>query len=857
MYEGYGSAPRDAASAGGYRRSPPRHADPRDGEYRRSRKGHQSPSRSLNYDDEDQNHYNNDAGGANYYNAPSALEPEDAFGGGGHRGGYPGSRGGSARDAGYDRSRRSARSPAGGRYIDDHRDGSHARQPYGPPGKAIILEDIPDDATERDILYGLDYITRDRHVSSDKVKVARLRYDHNGRRIAFVEFHRRADAESFIEAHHPEVSFPLEHSRGVDSELITCGISFNRARNELETAREPLRDDEEWDCTRCGAMNYPHRAVCFKCKSERLDNEGYGRDYGTSSGPFLTGETDECPQQLPSQYLVVRGLEGSVTEQVLANGIMKLFLDTSSEPTREAPVSTNKLKSTAPTSGTAGLGAKPGSLRRVFLMRDRRSDESWRYGFAEFATVEDAKAAAAKFRASARFTIASKPVMVAFIHTGVFVPAFDADPIPKLSFTPIYNPTLRLKYWDERAYPSVLVVSIDPALDGPSPDKQAVNDDVGGTGKGGKGTPGAKKAKKEKEQAAANKAIAMMPQMQMWAKKSAELHGVKQKLGVDTPSAEDKPEVVSPAAIQREELEDIQPDGPLNPNWTDRYLSYADWDRMACLLCDWEVPAQQVIDDHGYPQYQRKDILIDHEVRVHGHYKDTDTKEKAAAKLAALGKEPQSIIRRTPRLRSEIPPVYVSYADFDALRCHLCRRTFKHAQTIWRHEQESELHKRMLEDSKNKERAEAELREKGKAPHTMVPDSKTQQQQNRYRDRAQERRQAFRQPNKPSAQQAKGTAEKRKEPVAVAEEAPAKKSKGAGMLAKMGWTAGVGLGAEGAGRTEAIAAEAYAPGVGLGAEGGKLGDATDEAARKTRGNFSDFVEKTRDKARERYERLDK
>ncbi|KAK3363380.1 hypothetical protein B0T25DRAFT_39020 [Lasiosphaeria hispida] len=839
------------------------------------KKDHQSPPRSLNYDDEDQDHYNNNnnEGVANYYNANSSLDPEVAFAGGGYRGGYPGSRGGSARDAGFDRSRRPARSPVGARYTDEHRDGSHVRQPYGPPAKAIILEDIPDDATERDILYGLDYITRDRHMSSDKVKVARLRYDHNGRRIAFVEFHRRADAENFMETYHPEVSFSLEHSRGVDSELITCGISFNRARDELETAREPLREDEEWDCTRCGAMNYPHRAVCFQCKTERLgafqpvnlpyssltlaDNDGYGRDYGASAGPLLTGETDECPQQLPSQYLVVRNLEGSVTEQVLANGIMKLFLDASSEPTKEAPSSTNKLRSTAPTSGTAGLGAKPGSLRRVFLMRDRRSDESWRYGFAEFATVEDAKAATAKFRASARFTIASKPVMVAFIHTGVFVPAFDADPNPKFSFSPIYNPTLRLKYWDERAYPSVLVVSTDLALDGSSPDKQAANDDAGGAGKGAKGASGAKRAKKEKEQAAANKAIAMMPQMQMWAKKSAELHGVKRKLGVDSPSAEDKAEAVSPAATQREDLEDIQPDGPLNPNWTDRYLSHADWDRVACLLCDWEVPAQQVIDDHGYSPYQRKDILIDHEVRVHGHYKDIETKEKAAAKLAALGKEPRSVVRRTPRLRSEVPPAYVSFADFDALRCHLCRRNFKHAQTIWRHEQESELHKRMLEDSKNKERAEAELREKGKALPTMVPDTKTQQQQNRYRDRAQERRQAFRQPNKPSAQQAKGTAEKRKELVAVVEESPAKKSKGAGMLAKMGWTAGVGLGAESAGRTEAIAAEAYAPGVGLGAEGGKLGDATDEAARKTRGNFSDFVEKTRDKARERYERLDR
>lgn len=42
----------------------------------------------------------------------------------------------------------------------------------------------------------------------------------------------------------------------------------------------------------------------------------------------------------------------------------------------------------ASTTGDSNLGAREGSIRRVLLVRDRRTNESWRYGFAEFATVQ-------------------------------------------------------------------------------------------------------------------------------------------------------------------------------------------------------------------------------------------------------------------------------------------------------------------------------------------------------------------------------------------------------------------------------------------------------------------------------------
>ncbi len=71
----------------------------------------------------------------------------------------------------------------------------------------------------------------------------------------------------------------------------------------------------------------------------------------------------------------------------------------------------------------------------------------------------------------------------------------------------------------------------------------------------------------------------------------------------------------------------------------------------------------------------------------------------------------------------------------------------------------------------------------------------------------------------------------------------------------MGWSAGEGLGAQGTGVTVPVATDMYVQGVGLGAQGGKVGDALDEAGRNTRSGYEGFAERTREKAKERFEKL--
>ena len=94
------------------------------------------------------------------------------------------------------------------------------------------------------------------------------------------------------------------------------------------------------------------------------------------------GDTDAAPENQPSQFLLLRGLDPAVTEQLLGKGVAKLYRPSGSNDTAPNDSKGPKVASTSST-----LGARDGSIRRVLLVRDRKTNESWGYGFAEFAGV--------------------------------------------------------------------------------------------------------------------------------------------------------------------------------------------------------------------------------------------------------------------------------------------------------------------------------------------------------------------------------------------------------------------------------------------------------------------------------------
>ncbi|KAL3493751.1 rna-binding protein [Aspergillus germanicus] len=558
----------------------------------------------------------------------------------------------------------------------------------------------------------------------EEVRVIRDRQTKLSRQLGFLRFKTIGSSRSFVERNSPSIY--LCGPSAQDDRGTKVRIAYSREREDRARARA----EADWTCQMCSIVNYSTRQKCFRCQAPRPDAGPTGPPGMAAPRVYNNGDNDAAPENQPSQFLLFRGLETSVTEELLAKGVAKLYRPSNSD---SGSGTQKKRAKVASTTGDSNLGARDGSIRRILLVRDRRSNESWRYGFAEFATIQDAQAAIVRLHSFDKFTISSKPVMVSYIHAGVFVPVMNPNAsTEKFTFSPVNNPALKLMYWDEDAYVNELMVSSESeAQQAPNTERPAGQSDS-------KAKDAADKAKKRKAEATSAasgaKKMAMPSHLQFWSNRHAELHGIQKK----------------------------EPD------------------------------------------------------------------DKAPADLSSS-------------LDTAAAPPQQSFADPNRNCCYLCMRQFKAMAEVNRHERLSQLHRNNLQKDELVTRGMNKL-----IKHGIIPAPPE------YRDRARERRQAFGRGRAPATKPAPAPAPER-EPSPPAETT----SKGASLLSKMGWSAGTGLGAQGTGMTAPIATEVYAQGVGLGAQGGKLGDASEEAARNTRGRYDEFLEKTRQTARQRYEQMDR
>ncbi|KIW78199.1 hypothetical protein Z517_08032 [Fonsecaea pedrosoi CBS 271.37] len=565
----------------------------------------------------------------------------------------------------------------------------------------------------------------------EDVRVIRDKQTKQSRRFGFIRFGAVQEAEAFMDRNYPILYLYGDNNKSNGS-AAKVRITFSRERKDPRRTEEP-----DWICDSCLINNFATRDRCFRCQAEKPEHP----TYAIPTKPPNVGDNDASPDNRPSQFLLLRGLEPSVSEELLVKGVSKLNKPSSS--TQKDELSAKKGAKVASTTGDANLGAKEGTLRRVLLVRDRKTNESWRYGFAEYASIEDAQAALTRYNSFERFTIASKQVLVSYIHAGVFVPVLNSTPdTERFCFSPVGNPAMKLAYWDEGAYVKELAVSM-PNTSSQEPKNGAATRTEAGS-KPAKDTEKAKKRKAQTEAETIGVKKTVPSHLQFWSNRHAELHGISKR--------------------------------------------------------------SQARDDS----------------------RSTDGNES-----------------------TEAPPSQ-SYADPTRHCCYLCMRQFNNAAEVNKHERLSDLHRSNLQDEIKVKKAEAKLAKHGIQLQPVMAAAKPVHE---YRDRAKERRKIYGVVNKKGEQVGNAPRSSRASSDDESSQPPIQ-SKGASLLSKMGYTAGQGLGASGEGMTAPISQDVYVAGVGLGAQGGKLGDAVVEAERNTKGDYGGFLEETRQRARERYARME-
>ncbi|KAJ6117474.1 hypothetical protein N7512_007199 [Penicillium capsulatum] len=591
-----------------------------------------------------------------------------------------------------------------------------------------MIEGFPPDMTEDDISAELREAYHVAHL--EDLRVIRDRQTKASRQLGFLRFHNIEDSRDFLERNHPYIYFyGPSASKGDRSTQVR--IAYSREREDRARAKA----EGDWTCRMCAVVNFATRAKCFRCNAPRPELPASGPPGVPPPRAVNIGDNDAAPENQPSQFLLFRGLEPSVTEELLAKGVAKLYRPTSG-PNENSSNNPKKGGKIASTTGDANLGAREGSIRRVLLVRDRKTNESWRFGFAEFAHAMDAQAAMTRLHSFDKFTISSKPVMVSYIHAGVFVPVLSPTAsTDRFTISPLNNPSLKLMYWDDEGYVTELMLSSDDEVaQEPLRSDKTTGGNEDSQAKSSKDADKFKKRKADAATAANAKKLAMPSHLQFWSNRHAELHGIPKDAAGNS----------------------------MNP----------------------------------------------------------------VAEKGGLPADPNA------------PPTQ-SYADPNRNCCYLCMRQFTSGAHVNRHERLSQLHRENLQNEQCRARGMSKL-----LKHGIIQEPGAE-----YRDRARERRQAF------GRAKAGGGRQKPAPPKEEQEPPVQSTSKGASLLSKMGWSAGSGLGAQGTGVTAPIATEIYAQGVGLGAQGSKLGDAVEEAGRNTRGRYDEFLEKTKETARQRYDRM--
>lgn len=226
--------------------------------------------------------------------------------------------------------------------------------------------------------------------------------------------------------------------------------------------------------------------------------------------------------------------------------------------------------------------------------------------------LQDSKAAYEKYQSLSKFTIASKPVSVSFIHSGVFVPIYNTNAPDVDKYTFLADNGLRLAYWDEEGYVSEMVISKEEVS------VQEIDKKAEPSKKKGE-KPEAKPTKKRKAETGIQDSTSGAPagtsvkkaipsHLQFWQDRHMELHGVVPVASASGGSQDgDDDDSKLTASSKRKKIHGSTTATASNAKGASADASvdegppkdsFADLSRNACLLCARQFKSAQEVHKH-------------------------------------------------------------------------------------------------------------------------------------------------------------------------------------------------------------------------------------------------------------------
>ncbi|KZV65850.1 hypothetical protein PENSPDRAFT_756163 [Peniophora sp. CONT] len=659
-----------------------------------------------------------------------------------------------------------------------HGKGKQRMAPSEPSNHVIFLG-LDTDFTEADLHA---YLTQ-HGASLESVTIIRERNTGTSKGFGFAEFTTLESAREFVDPNFPFVHLPPPQSHGASaSQVFWQSIEVNPL---APTGGRRVKID-------------------FSQSANPSDRNGTGN---AKKGPGNDGTRDIGNAAAP--VLLFRGLDVLSGPQAI-------------------------LQAMKTSSGLHREGAR--GMRRIVLVKDRGSMQSWGFAFVEFVDTQCASAVLAATMSPQihpnGFRISDKPVAASFALPYSFQPIEDASLRDEACVlgTPALGAVdagsgVYVRYWDEGATASVLEFEVTEPISAEQVKESKA------------------KEKKKKVKAPDADLTPLAPSTLPVSDKPVTLNfSMKAKPGALSSSTAHKPIALSMGDGEdgdgEEEEEKIDPKVAAAKKVAPMIASK----RVAGNISKWNT-AQAENHTAPVPVPATAPVV---------------TPVVAMPKPAAVAPKPAAAPTPIAPATPTADDADLEFADRTRMACLLCSRQFKSLELVRRHAKESDLHKKNLADAT----LCAAARKKVQAVNGANKSEEKKEEERKYRDRASERRVIYGQPDVPLPDPSSSSTRHPTKPATQSQSQasptpppqvnPGEDSSNIGnkLLKAMGWKEGTGLGVEGnEGRTAPVQAAVYASGAGLGAAKGRLVE--DEVKRKE--GYAGYVERVRDAARERYE----